>query len=532
MIINISNIWAKVTIDEMGVVIDKVIEDIENVILISNQYESNDLMRADINEYVIVLNSLLDFGYDRECDEVKNALDSKCTFFESVEADKVIKKNKKIKIYLGGDEYTLLEFLDMYRAGCKFKNFIYKGKSKFLIRNDKVDGSMQLSCVEREELLVFLKRDDVVNSLKSIDHESIKNTIEKYNSILKKLGDSEEERKKAEKKEKLTEKEKNEIISKLVSRLSNFLSIFFDYDKIISKKNGKVIDRVRSVDYLSLDSGDYYYKPLSSLGNANACQDENEDEDEDEDEDDKKINAYRILESGLYFRVCPYCHINSIVRSPSTEYLNDMYRPPLDHYYAQSHYPFLALSLGNLIPCCHVCNSTFKIQKNFFNTKHFHPLYDDERIFFSMRIEGDLLVNDYLNIPQKVDFKIINSVHEKDNWPDLVDKFNNTMDTFRLYERYNSSDSFGEDQIVRNFIDVTMEIVNSIESKSELIGEIVDKYNIQRNNVEKYKNMIYGKLMKDISNELIEILNVKEEDGSQLLQCAVESGDIRLNCEK
>ena len=52
-------------------------------------------------------------------------------------------------------------------------------------------------------------------------------------------------------------------------------------------------------------------------------------------------------------------------------------RPELDHFYPQSQFPYLALSLYNMIPSCHVCNSNFKgsLEKNW--DEYLHPLEDD-----------------------------------------------------------------------------------------------------------------------------------------------------------
>jgi hypothetical protein len=48
----------------------------------------------------------------------------------------------------------------------------------------------------------------------------------------------------------------------------------------------------------------------------------------------------------------------------------------LDHFYDKDTYPFLAISIFNLVPCCHICNSKFKHTKNFYNLEDLHP-YED-----------------------------------------------------------------------------------------------------------------------------------------------------------
>ncbi len=58
------------------------------------------------------------------------------------------------------------------------------------------------------------------------------------------------------------------------------------------------------------------------------------------------------LQSQLCVRVCPYC--NRIYTT--TLYGKKRIRPDFDHFYPQSRYPYLAVSLFNLIPSCNICN--------------------------------------------------------------------------------------------------------------------------------------------------------------------------------
>ncbi|MCX5463147.1 hypothetical protein [Alcaligenes parafaecalis] len=85
--------------------------------------------------------------------------------------------------------------------------------------------------------------------------------------------------------------------------------------------------------------------------------------------------AYALCSAARY-KVCPYCHI----RTTSTVARDEDhagYRPQLDHYYDKARYPFLALSLGNLVPCCGRCNGPgMKHNKDFVSIPHLNPLRD------------------------------------------------------------------------------------------------------------------------------------------------------------
>lgn len=77
-------------------------------------------------------------------------------------------------------------------------------------------------------------------------------------------------------------------------------------------------------------------------------------------EENKGIRWNRnMLLSSIDLRVCPYCN-----RQYITSYDNDKKSTAdADHYYSQSKFPWLKLSLYNLIPSCAVCNRTFKGNK-------------------------------------------------------------------------------------------------------------------------------------------------------------------------
>ncbi|QEL55190.1 hypothetical protein [Chromobacterium paludis] len=85
--------------------------------------------------------------------------------------------------------------------------------------------------------------------------------------------------------------------------------------------------------------------------------------------------AYSLCSLARY-EVCPYCHIRATNTVPR-DAANAGYRPQLDHFYDRARYPFLALSLGNLVPCCGTCNGPgMKHTKDFVTQPHLNPLCD------------------------------------------------------------------------------------------------------------------------------------------------------------
>ncbi len=101
-------------------------------------------------------------------------------------------------------------------------------------------------------------------------------------------------------------------------------------------------------------------------------------------------SAYDLAEK-LNVNSCVYCNriYTKTVVKPSK-----ITRPEFDHWYPKSAYPLLALSFYNLIPSCHICNSSVK-STTLMNTNDFLHPYIPEKIDlkFSYWIES---LNKYL----------------------------------------------------------------------------------------------------------------------------------------
>lgn len=70
-----------------------------------------------------------------------------------------------------------------------------------------------------------------------------------------------------------------------------------------------------------------------------------------------------VMELGI--KVCPYCNMNYIVPIYG---IKGKARADLDHFYAKHIYPYLSMSIYNLVPVCKVCNSSFKRGREFNNS--------------------------------------------------------------------------------------------------------------------------------------------------------------------
>lgn len=100
--------------------------------------------------------------------------------------------------------------------------------------------------------------------------------------------------------------------------------------------------------------------------------------------------------------VCPYCGRQKTVMAEETDRPDS--KPPIDHFLPKSKYPFLAMSVYNLIPCCTFCNEL--ANKGDFDPLEFAPLvkkllnpheFNDNAIRFSFAYNnnGDMNENNF-----------------------------------------------------------------------------------------------------------------------------------------
>ncbi len=145
----------------------------------------------------------------------------------------------------------------------------------------------------------------------------------------------------------------------------------------------------------------------------------------------KSWGAYNLTKE-LNINVCPYCNRNYV---HTLETSRGKTRPELDHYFPKSRFPFLALSLFNLIPSCHICNSNLKGSKDFYKENHMHPYMDDFNDAFHFKIEY-LDKGTTLPIISDLDKFNIKIEITSDN-EGVIEKITNSNSTFKIEELYN-----------------------------------------------------------------------------------------------
>lgn len=193
--------------------------------------------------------------------------------------------------------------------------------------------------------------------------------------------------------------------------------------------------------------------------------------------------------------ICPYCN-EQFTYTVYTHNKQPVTRPEFDHFKKKSRYPKFQLSLFNLVPSCHICNSTLKGQKNFTEKTHINPykLDFDSIMKFDLKLTG----SDYLD-PNNFEIIIIPR-NKKCNENKLA---NNNIKDFKLLDRYKHH----KDEVVK----LAKAKKNYDIMKKKEIADILTQSNISSEAILfpdkncKINETILGKLKRDISQKFISI---------------------------
>ena len=135
----------------------------------------------------------------------------------------------------------------------------------------------------------------------------------------------------------------------------------------------------------------------------------------------RKIRIEHI--KNLNISVCPYCNRNYIVNfeMQSNQIISTA---ELDHFFSKSEYPCFAISIYNLVPCCHTCNH-IKSNKNINICSPLDTSIND-KILFKYTPKN----SDYLHSEE--DFKLECDIFEQSG----ENEIKNTLELFHIINIY------------------------------------------------------------------------------------------------
>lgn len=152
----------------------------------------------------------------------------------------------------------------------------------------------------------------------------------------------------------------------------------------------------------------------------------------------------------LNIKSCPYCNqqFTLNIRKEWTNkkknriYNKDLAKLQFDHYYNRSSYPFLSMSLYNLIPSCAVCN---QLKSNIEFPLIFHPFYFKERPRIQFKLNHPLplfsgALPDEISVSMAIDDKRYTAV------------FDYFINVLKLKERYGRHRDIIEEIFAREYL--------------------------------------------------------------------------------
>lgn len=208
--------------------------------------------------------------------------------------------------------------------------------------------------------------------------------------------------------------------------------------------------------------------------------------DNDEKGTHRVYNAYHLAEN-LNFQTCIYCnriYTKNVIKPKKTT------RPEFDHWFPKKEFPILALSFYNLIPSCHICNSSVKGSGVMELTTHFHPYIDDEK-----------------TINKEIKFSYYNKKFKKYgfNIKTTSDKAENTAVFFKLKEIYEThEDELADlkkikDAYSEKYLQILATQYKGLNTSEEELYRLAFGTEIEET---KFSNRPLSKMKKDILIEL------------------------------
>lgn len=161
--------------------------------------------------------------------------------------------------------------------------------------------------------------------------------------------------------------------------------------------------------------------------------------------------------------VCPYCN-----RLYITVLKRKKVRPQLDHFFPKSLYPYLALSLYNLVPSCGVCNQA-KADWNTYKTPLLYPYEEEfgEEVVFTLNLRDKSdFVRKMRGDSSQIRVEICNSSHS----PDLKQKVTKQDELLHLTDLYGEHGDYVADILKSYHINTETRVEELLQCLPELFS--------------------------------------------------------------
>lgn len=216
-----------------------------------------------------------------------------------------------------------------------------------------------------------------------------------------------------------------------------------------------------------------------------------------------KWGAYRFVEK-LNTTVCPYCN-RSFIHVYSGQ--SGRTRPQLDHFYSQESYPYLALSVFNLIPCCSICNTSFKGKKVFSIDSFMNPYKEgfEDYVVFNVRFQGNK-DTDFMGYATDLNVFRVSIVRNRalNVKADFLNRARNNINAFKLRQLYNYHKDHVVDLLLKAKVYDHTQIQYFLDQYPDLFQsreEVLRMVNANYTNLEDLSNRVLAKLTRDVTRQ-------------------------------
>lgn len=258
------------------------------------------------------------------------------------------------------------------------------------------------------------------------------------------------------------------------NHLNNFKEIIKldkNLDKFIFKGQGNHIKEEESEDYIKnfLISEADKHDQIIRYFTKNTITEKTKTYFLDRYKNFRSTQAPKVVNE-LNIKTCPYCNRNYLDVYFDAKNKAIRFNGDLDHYFPKEEYPYLAINLYNLVPCCKVCNQ----EKGKKKEGIFHPYLDDNANLYKFKTEFDKNGNiDYLyGLTDQFELKI--EILENPN----SQKISASKKLFKLNEKYENQKEYVKNLIKKVYMyndtilnEFKTEVFNIDDNDTIIFGE-------------------------------------------------------------
>lgn len=219
-------------------------------------------------------------------------------------------------------------------------------------------------------------------------------------------------------------------------------------------------------------------------------------------------NVLIKLANYLNVKTCPYCnlHYTLTIRDFNTQDKQVlMAKMQFDHFFDKATYPYLSMSLYNLIPSCPICNQG-KSQSQL--SLEFHPYYSNLNELYKFRVKNPLSL--YVgNTKDQVELELVEQKGVS------MKSFDQVFHITKLYERHRD---IAQEEFAKAYLNYYyryfpyFDFIHNEELRKRLIyGHYSDEEDIGKRPMSKFKQDLWEQAKEEIDlSSFLELITGKE----------------------